>query len=248
VDIRTVGGEFVNNQTSFNLTSIYAKSLVTYANAGGGAGSWQRAIDDDPGSSVAIKPSTEEAGMVAKIEGSHQVSRLSVLTDPAARGTLDVFLLSEVPPGNQPVRVEGLTPSATLSFDGGAGRASADLPETAAVAVALRWTADEAGTPFALRELNTFGDLSLAEYEVVGLSPTVAQTSVEEVGQTASTGDGKELMPIGEGKETVDFKGGSGKEALPPIAAGPGRGFRPGNLGFPPNQGLPPDLLQPVSP
>jgi hypothetical protein len=237
VDVRTVAGEFVNNQTSFNLTSIYAKGLVSHASADGGAGTWQRAIDDNPESFVRVRPTTTTAGFVAKMDSTHSVSRLSVLADAGARGKVDVFLLDAAPAGNEATDLDGLTPAATLTFDGTTSRASADIDETPAQAVALRWTSAEGSNELPLRELNTFGELSLADYEVAGLSSEVASSN------PAGAGDGKELMPIGEGKETVDFKGGTGKEQVPPIASGPaGRGFRPGTLGFPPN------LSRPVSP
>jgi hypothetical protein len=248
VDIRTVAGEFVNNQTSFNLTSIYGKSLVTYANAGGGAGSWQRAIDDNAESYIAIKPTTTEAGLVATIDGSHPISRMSILADASAKGNVDVYLMPEAVHGNKAVSVEGLTPTARLTLDGASGRASADIADIAASTVVLRWTPETAGTALPIRELNTFGDLSLADYEVAGLPATVAQGPG---GEGEAAGDGKTLAPIGEGSETADFKGGSGKELLPPVAAGPGNGFRPGGLGFPPrvlSPLLPPDTRKPVSP
>ena len=245
VDLRTVAGEFVNNQTAFNLTSIYGKSLVTYANAGGGAGSWQRAIDDHADTFVAVKPTTTEAGLVASIDGSHPISRMSILADPATAGTVDVFLIPEGAQGNKAVSLEGRAPSASLVLDGTTGRASADVADVAAQSVLLRWTPKTAGAELQLRELNTFGDLSLADYEVAGLPPTIAQGPGAGDGtgtERDNKGDGKTLAPVGQGPETADFKGGSGKEALPPVAAGPGNGFRPGSLGFPPN------LRAPVSP
>jgi hypothetical protein len=241
VDIRTVAGEFVNNQTAFNLTSIYGKSLVSYANAGAGAGSWQRAIDDNAETFASIKPSTSEAGLVAKIDGARPISRMSILTDASAKGKVDVFLMAEAPTGNQAPALNALTPAATLTLDGVTGRASADVADVSASAVVLRWTPATEGAALPLRELNTFADLSLADYEVTGLPPAVAQ------GPTGTEpdykGDGKTLAPVGQGPETADFKGGSGKQLLPPVAAGPGgKGFRPGSLGFPPN------IHSPVSP
>jgi hypothetical protein len=167
---------------------------------------------------------------------------------------VDVFLLAEAPAAGHPVALEGVQPSVTLTFDGSNSRASADFDDTTAVAMAVRWTPETTGAELNLRELNTFANISLADYEVASAPAAIAEAPSTETAQatqesrasdteeksTASTrranSDGKEIMPIAEGKETVDFKGGSAKESKEIIGAGPASsGYFPGGLGFPPN-------------
>jgi hypothetical protein len=230
VDYRALLGPYVNDATSFNVSSIYAKAEVTYANAGGNISTWQRAIDDNPESLLSVKPSTTESGLVAKLDVVQPLTRVSILADKATQGTVEVFLVAGAPEGHQPLNIDGMTPVATLKLDGTADRASADLAQNQAGAVVLRWTPQTEGTVLPLRELNTFGTLSLADYAVEGLAPIAEGKEGER--------DNKGLS----GKETADFKGG--KQALPPVGEGPGSnpepvgagpgGFSPGGLGVPP--------------
>ena len=250
VDTKPLLGDFVNNQTAFNMAGLYAKSLVTYSNAAGTNASWQRAIDDDPETSTAIKPSTAESGMVVRFGGEHPFSRLSLLSNPNSRGKLDIFLLSEAPEAGAPVSLEGVAPSTTLTFDGTTPRASADFAETKASAMAFRWTPDGAAAPLAIREVNIFADLSLSDYEVGGAPATIAKGPDSEGSEKKknhsegdSIADGKSIVdgksiadgkaPIGQGPRGIDNKGVS---APPGQGSGPNRpGFSPGGLGFPPN-------------
>ncbi len=229
VDVRSTVGEFVNNQTAFNISSIYANGRVTYANAQGGNASWQRAIDDNAESFISIAPSTTESGMVVKFDAVHPVSRLALLTDQNARGKADIFLLAQAPANGQPVSIEGLAPSVTLTFDGTSARSSADFAETNATAMAIRWRPESGEAALNVRELNVFSDFSLAEYEVSGAPAAIAEGSDETKIVMAKHGDGKDVKaPIGEGK---DVKAPIG-EGPDPVESGPG--FKPGNLGFPP--------------
>jgi hypothetical protein len=233
VDVKAVAGEFSNEQTSFNLSSLYAKAKVTFAAAEGGAASWQRVIDDNPESLVNLKPTTNESGLIVKFDGTHPISRLSVLADNTAKGKLDIFLLSQAPENNQPLSIEGLAPSATIALTGTTGRAATDdkLPQTDATAMILRWTPEIAGTPLALREVNTFADdLTLANYVVSG--PADAEKKNTEV---ALNNEGKQIMPIGEGKESKDFKSPIGEAPPDEVGESPRKGFSPGRIGFPPS-------------
>lgn len=250
-DISTIG-EFVNNQTAFNLAGLYSKARVTYAGAGTDAVAWQNAIDDDPETSTNIAPGTTEAGVIVKFDAAHPISRLAFQGDLSTKGKLDVFLLSEAPEAGQTVNIEGVSPSATFTFDGTTDRISTDIPETTSVAMAIRWTPEGGTGSFALREVNAFGDLSLANYEVistpVGIAKSAAQAAAEDqAGKEAS--DGKTLAPVASGKEVVDFKGG--KESVPPVLLGP-NGYRPGLVGFPPDfvvsQPEPPEPPKPPQP
>lgn len=248
VDVRATIGEFVNNQTAFNISSLYANGRITYANTQGGNTAWQRAIDDNPETLLSIAPSTTESGMVVKFDAAHPVPRLALLTDQNARGKADIFLLAQAPAIGQPVSIEGLAPSVTLTFDGTSARSSADFAETNATAMVLRWRPESGEAALSVRELNVFSDLSLAEYEISGAPAAIAQGPEDSKIVMAKNDDGKEIKPIGEGQETADFKGGTGKDVKEPIGEGPepvaaGPGYKTGNLGFPPRT-----PLNPVSP
>ena len=228
VDVRSTVGEFVNNQTAFSISSLYANGRVTFANAQGGSTAWQRAIDDNAESFLSIAPSTTESGMVVKFDGVHTVSRLALLADQNARGKAEIFLLAQAPAMGQAVSVEGLAPSVTLNFDGTSARSSADFAETNATAMVLRWRPESGEAALNIREINVFSDLSLAEYEVNGAPAAIAEGSNETKVAMTGHGDGKDVKaPIGEGKDVKAPAIGEG-----PIASGPG--FTPGNLGFPP--------------
>ena len=256
VDVKPLLGDFVNNQTAFNMAGIYAKASVSYANAGGANATWQRAIDDDSETSVSIKPSTAESGMVVRFDGSHPFSRLSLLTNPKARGKVDVFLLSEAPQPGAPVSLEGVTPSVSLMFDGASPRTSADFAETRASAMALRWTPESGEASFTLREVNAFADLNLSDYEVASAPAAISQGPAAKGSPVAKGGDDSDtkvkVSAAAEPKEKSYSDGKSDLDGKSPIALGPnprsyknasnppavlqrpGAGFLPGGLGFPP--------------
>ena len=232
-------GEFVNNQTSFNVSSIYSQGLVTYLNGGTSSVAWQKAIDDNPETSSVLKASTD-SGMVITFGSSRTVSRLALLTDVATKGKADVYLLAEAPAVGQPVSLDGVQPSVTISFDGSNARASVDFDDTTSVAMAIRWTPETAGQSLNVRELNTFANLSLADYEVDGALVAIAEAPAEVASEqkTATAKDGKEITPIGEGRDTADYKGGDGKGSKEIIGEAPPEAqasYFPGGLGFPPN-------------
>lgn len=252
MNTKQVLGDFVNHQTAFNMAAIYAKGAVTFANSGGSAASWQRAIDDDPETHLNVKPSTSESGLVVRFDGAQPFTRLSLLTNPKTHGKVDVFFLSEAPQNSTAVLLDGVAPSVTLSLDGSTQRPFADFAEIKATAVALRWTPETGDSPLALRELNVFADLSLADHEVAGAPAKIAEGPGDKSEKTdtaekserpsyasrssadgKSIADGKAPIAMGPGKG-IDFKGTS----VPPVAAGPG-GFTPGSLGFPPILGIP---------
>lgn len=246
VDVKQLLGDYVNNQTAFNMAGIYANGTVSYTNSATSEKSWQQAIDDDPESLVSVNASTAESGMVVRFDGAHPFTRLSLLTNSKTRGKVDIFLLSEAPQQTTPVSLEGVNPSVTLTFDGTSQRAFADFAETRATALALRWTPESGDAPLALREINIFGDISLTTHEVTGAPIAVAQGPNGD-SEGTSLADGKSMAdgkaPIAQGPKdrNLDFKGTS----APPIAAGPGRGFDPGAIGFPPLLGIPRQGLTP---
>ncbi len=240
VDVKPLLGDFVNNQTAFNMAGIYAKGAVTFANSGGSANAWQRAIDDDPETLLSIKPSTAESGLVIRFDGAQPFTRLSLLTNPKVRGKVDIFLLSEAPQNSTPVSIDGITPSVTLTFDGTSQRSSADFAETKASALALRWTPESGEATLAIRELNIFADLALGDHEVSGAPTALAQGPTDDTVNTKSLADGKSL---GDGKSPIAMGPGRGRDYKglsepPAVTAGPG-GYTPGGLGFPPTLGIP---------
>ena len=94
IDPRGIFGKYLNNQTTFNVDGLYAHSRVDYANAPDGFVGWQKAIDDDPESSLQLLPSTNEAGAVIKYDHAKTISRVSLQTD-TAKGKLDFYALPE---------------------------------------------------------------------------------------------------------------------------------------------------------
>jgi len=248
-DVKALLGDFVNNQTAFNVAGIYAKGAVTFSNASGSENSWQRAIDDDSSTFASMKPSKSESGLIVRFDGTRPVTRLSVLTNSKVRGKVDIFLLSEAPPNTIPVSLDGLTPSVTLAFDGTSARGSADFAETKAAAMAFRWSPDGGDAAFAVREVNAFADLALIDTEVASAPIAIAQGPTESgqgdtrdrslsdgksLADGKSFADGKAPIALGPGRP-IDYKGLSDP---PTVAAGPG-GYLPGNLGFPPFLGVP---------
>ena len=85
---------YVNAATTYSVSALYAHSTVSYANASGGYASWQKAIDENPESSINIQPTTDEAGMALKLATGHQLGRFAVLTGTPAKGKLDFFLVN----------------------------------------------------------------------------------------------------------------------------------------------------------
>jgi len=110
-----------------------------------------------------------------------------------------------------------------MKFDGSNPRSSVDFTPTTGTVLIARWTPDAAGQPLNVKEVDSFGDVALNDYE---LAPdTVAE------GPDQASG-GKETVPS-DGKETLN----DGKEPLPPVGEEfPAKtAFIPGVPVFPPN-------------
>ena len=250
IDARAIFGQYVNNKTAFNLNGIYAQARVSSANSPDGFLPWQKSIDDNPESGLTLNPSTNESGAVISYNGTQTISRVALLTDGAPKGRLDFFAVNEavaaesaitpasIPSGStapavaKPVSLEGRTPTTSIVFDGSSSRLSVDFPATQASKLVVRWTPVNPTDTLTIRELNSFGALSLNDYEV-GLKP--------EVVANYSGAEGKDAKEIAEGP--LDPKDPKND----PIAGGPpGSPYLPGALGFPPNlnarrlPGLPP--------
>lgn len=241
IDPVSILGKSVNSEGGFNLAGLYTNARVTYANGGVGFIGWQKLIDDNPASNVAIQPSEGESGMVVRYGDSHQIHRISVLGDPGVAGKLEFFLVkdlatkgeqTQVPGGNESqyipaafhekpmtamqaqsaVSLLNLKPAATIELDGVKGRGSADFGATDASTLLVRWIPKTPGQNFAMREINCFGEVTLSDYEL--------------------TPEGVAEQTFSDGKE---YKGG--KEALPPVGEllPPKTPFVPGEPAFPPN-------------
>ena len=252
IDARAIFGQYVNNKTAFNLNGLYAQGRVTSANSPDGFLPWQKAIDDNPESGVTLNASTNESGAVITYSGTQSISRIALLTDGAPKGKLDFFAIGDdaeaaitpasIPAPNsapapaKPVSLEGRTPTTSIVLDGTTSRASVDFPAVPASKLVVRWTPVNPNDTLTIRELDSFGALSLNDYEV-GLKP--------EIVAGYSGADGKDAKEIAEGP--LDPKDPKND----PIAGGPpGSPYLPGALGFPPNltgRGLP-RPPSPVSP
>ena len=246
IDTHAIFGPYVNAATTYSVSALYAHSTVSYANASGGFASWQKAIDENPESSVNILPTTDEAGMVVKLAAGHQLGRFAVLTGAPAKGKLDFFVVPAAPSdaagsditkasnSTSPAASEvakapslaGLTPTISLVLDGSTTRSSIDFPKTEGSAVMLRWTPETAGSPISIRELNAFNEVSLNEYELALTPEAVAEL---RSGGKRVTGNGYDA-----GKDGKDYKDG---KDLPPVGEflSPRSPYLPGGLGFPPN-------------
>lgn len=242
IDARAIFGQYVNNKTAFNLNGIYAQSRVTSANSPDGFLRWQKGIDDNPESGLTLSGSTNESGAVISYGKTQTLSRIALLTDGAPKGKLEFFAINDVPeaadsavapasiPGTpsapavaKPLSLEGRVATVKILLDGSNSRASVDFAGVQASSMAVRWTPVNATDVLTIRELNSFGNLSLNDYEV-GLKPEVV------AGFSGGDGkSGKDMKAIAEG----EFKD---PKAMPPgIAERPRPNYLPGALGFPPN-------------
>lgn len=262
IDARAIFGQYVNDKTSFNLNGLYAQSRIASANSPDGFLPWQKGLDDNAESGLTLSGSTTESGAVVAYSGKQSVSRIAVLTAGAPKGKIEFFAINDAPeaapaesavaPASipspaaapliaQPVSLEGRTPVSSIVFDGSKARASEDFPAVDASRLVIRWTPTNASDTLTIRELNSFGALSLNDYEV-GLKPEVVAGFSGRDGK-----EGKDAKAIAEGP----------MDPQDPIAAGPpGSPYGIGSLGFSPiitgvlPPGTPPSLPppDPVSP
>jgi len=129
------------------------------------------------------------------------------------------------PAGAGAIALDKLTPTVSLVLDGSNGRGSIDFPPVTASNMVVRWTPETAGQDLSIREINSFGDLSLNDYELVPDATAVAEGAPADVSKDMS-------------KDSKD------KEGPAPVGELlPGKNpFLPGPVGFPPN------LPNPLSP
>jgi hypothetical protein len=150
-----------------------------------------------------------------------------------------------------PVDLTNLHPVQTINFDGSTPRGSVDFTPTSGTVILARWTPVTPGQPLNVREINSFGDLALNDYQLA--PPPVTEGPQDSSGSAAGGKEtiGKETLPVGEG----------GKEPLPVAEEVPLKTpFDPGVPVFPPNIPIgtpprahtphfpPPPVSMPVSP
>ncbi len=237
VDPRTIFGPYTNPETAISLSSLYAHSKVTLA--GGDQSGWQNAIDDNPSTGTFVPATQDQPGLAIQYDHGYAIQRVSLLTDEGTKGKIEFFVVNQPAQtpaasrtdGSQYIKVAdvatdaGLTnlqPVASITFDGSSPRASVDFTPTSGTQLLARWTPDTPGAPLNVREINSFGDVALNDYE---LSP-------------APVGEGpSDTTDAGGGKETIPAVGEGDKEGLPPVGEElPEKtAFIPGVPVFPPN-------------
>jgi hypothetical protein len=232
IDARAIFGQYVNNQTDFNLGSLATGARVSSANSTGGYLSWQRAIDDNPETSVTLVGSGNESSAVISYPQQHTISRISLLTDTGAKGKLDFFAIRAANAGDSraAVPLDGIAPTVSIVLDGTNARSSIDFPSIETAQLAVRWSPANPTDSLTVREIATFNGMTLDGYEV-SLSPEVvaeyhpaSSKSAEDSSYEPSAHDGKESKDVKDPKKNPD-----------PLLLGPANSpYLPGALGFPP--------------
>lgn len=248
IDVKAIYGPFVNEPTALNRSSLSAGARVAFSTGSGNYTSWQKMIDGNPESSASIAPTKDDAGAVVRLSERQNVTRVAAQADTTAKGKLEVFLAADaiaattpapvtsttpadataaLPPviSNAPITtttpLAGMTPAATLVFDGSNARVSQDIPGGEASAVYLRWTPDNGTDALTLREFNAFSGFSLADAGLQLTPEAIAELAAVSDGKSFDGKDGKGLEPV---KELLPV--GEGFNRKPP--------YLPPSLGFPP--------------
>ncbi len=223
IDSRAIFGQYINNQTTFNANGLYAGGTIGYANSADGSTSWQKAIDDNPETGVALAGSISDPSAVVQYGSPQSVSRVALLTDGTAKGKLEFFAIDDAAAITATTSLEGRTPTVSMILDGSSTRSSIDFPAVNATKLAMRWTPVAPNDTLNLREIDTFSSASLDNYEVGLKSEAIA----------AYDASGADAGYYADGKEMKDFK--DPKDPAEVAAGPPGGPYLPGALGFPPN-------------
>lgn len=265
IDLNSIFGPYTNDQTALSFSSLYTGGRVTEGTADSGEVLWQRAIDDDPQTSLPVAPSSpSRPSLVVRFGETLTIQRAAILAAGSPKGRLDLYLIKNVQSAtpvassdvSNYVRVanrgtetsearetpdlSGLTPTATIILDGTTVRRSIDFPATQSGYLLVAWTPSDGQSELALSEVNSFSSASLSTYKLNSEDAAV-------VGEVAERSD-----PSKDGKTFTDFK--DGKVLLPPPVGEilPVKNpFVPGGLGFPPtltNLGGPQVEETPTSP
>lgn len=230
IDARAIFGQYVNNQTDFNLGGLHTGARVSSANSTGGYVAWQRAIDDNPETSITLADSGSESGAVISYPQQHNISRISVLTDAGAKGKLDFYAMRtpSAAAGSQGgVPLDAATPTVSVVLDGTNARSSIDFPSVEVAQLAVRWSPENPADKLTVRDIATFNGMTLDNYEV-SLSPEAIAEYRPASSKPSDDSSSEPTSPDGK-----DFK--DPKKNPEPVAIGPGSSpYLPGALGFPP--------------
>jgi len=111
-----------------------------------------------------------------------------------------------------------------LVLDGSTGRGSIDFPPVMASNMIVRWTPETAGQNLKINEINSFGDLSLNDFQLVSDLPAVGEQPAADMS-----------------KDEKDSKDKQGPDPVGELLPGKSP-FLPAGIGFDPN------LPTPLSP
>ncbi len=235
---------FINDQGSINLSSLYSRSRVTYANSSEAPAALQKAIDDNPETAVTLASSDKESGMIVRFPEARDIRRISALADPGAKGRLDFYLMNSVAgaaeaskqdsqslraePAAQnsmvakPISIADAKPAGSITLDGTNPRGSIDFGSVKSAVMLVTWTPNTPGQTLAVREVNAFGYQGVSNADVSTQSDEAALSGYD------ASKDGKEVLG---GKEVLDPK-----EAMPPVGEflAAKTAFVPGPPPFPP--------------
>ena len=193
IDTRAIFGPYVNDQTALSVSSLYAQSYVAHSDSPGNFVGWQKAIDDNPETGVALPPSDDKSGMLIRYAAVQPVSRIALLTDADSKGKLDFYLFQRdvadagttpdgsdvlktsygatagappagAPPADDASAPHDMAPTISIVLDGSNPRTSVDFPATNANEMLVRWTPANKTDTVNIRELNAFGTPTLAAY------------------------------------------------------------------------------------
>jgi hypothetical protein len=254
VDPRTEFGPYTNPATSFNISSLYAHSKVAMAGGDSASwenaiddnpttGTYIPATQDEAGLAIQYDHAyavqrvsiLTDPGTKGKLDlfVVSQAPEGAAPTASRTQGAQYIKVANETAlntdaPGATPVTPVDLSaqhPVQTIDFDGSNPRASVDFTPTSGTVLLARWTPETPGQPLNVREINSFGDVALNDYELA--PPPVS----EGPSTSAADNSGKETI----GKETLPSEGG--KEGLPPVGEQDPlkTAFIPGVPVFPPN-------------
>jgi hypothetical protein len=237
IDAKAIFGPYVNEATDFNVTGLYSKSYVKPQEGQGSFADVQKAIDDNPETSVTVGGAQPPVLEVHSAEAK-PISRIAMEVNPGAKGRFDFFLSSDTAPADTS------KPTASLVLDGSSSRASVDFPATTASIVTARWTPANGSDSVKVQEMASFGDKTLAANTVATGANLVAE--IDEAGnriaRAHSSRGGKDGK---DGKDAKDAK--EAPEGIGALDQGP---YLPGALGFPPTPTLRriPPVLPPTQP
>lgn len=248
IDTNAIFGQFVNNETMFNMSSLYAGASVMYSNTSNDQVELQKAIDDNPETSITIAPTKDQSGLIIRYGDSQQIQRISVMADPGAKGKLDFFLVSSLPASAQPATSQTKGGNSDAQFL----KVANTTPDAADAAPSGPVTLDNL-TPNATLVFDGSTGRGSIDFPAVTASYMIVRWTPETAGQNITIAEinsfadlslsdyqlVSDMPTVAEGPDMSkegDFKDKQGP--LAPVEQGPLPGkdpFLPGGLGFPPN-------------